>query len=110
MKSTQDINGQYAQLCMKLGDLLLNREKLDARVAEVKAEIEVLNKALPVAEKIERQLNLDVQAQQDSAIRASQQPGFPQPPEAPQVVDVLPEPTQIKTAKAGKKKKEEARV
>lgn len=60
MKSTQNINGQYAQLCMKLGDLLLNKEKIDQRIAALKTEIDVLNAALPVVEGIERQLNLSV--------------------------------------------------
>lgn len=105
MKSTQDINGQYAQLCMKLGDLLLNREKLDARVKEIKEEIEILNKALPVAEKVEKQLNLDLQererAQQSSAEanRAAEAPA-----QVVQFLDALSSPP-AKTVKASKKKK-----
>jgi hypothetical protein len=60
MKAKKNINDQYANLCAQLGDLLMNKEKVDVRIADIKSQIEVLNKALPVAEEIERQLEVEL--------------------------------------------------
>jgi hypothetical protein len=61
MKTTKNINNQYANLCMKLGDQVLKKEQAEAAIAEIRAEIEVLNKALPVAEEAERQAEKEAQ-------------------------------------------------
>lgn len=38
-----EIQQRYGTLCARLGDLVLNKEKIDAQILQIKAEIEALN-------------------------------------------------------------------
>lgn len=53
MKSREHLNKLYAAKCEQLGDLILNREKIDTRIKDLKSEIEVLNSSLPIMESLE---------------------------------------------------------
>lgn len=45
------LNEQYGTLCAQLGDLILNKEKLEQRIAAIKAQIELLNQ-IAAAQKV----------------------------------------------------------
>lgn len=59
MKARDILNHKYALKCQELADLMLNKEKIEAKIQKLKADIEVLNSSLPVCEEVEKFLKQD---------------------------------------------------
>lgn len=60
MLANEILNKRYAKLCESLGDLEMNRDKLNARISEVKREILAVESMLPLAERIELEVRESV--------------------------------------------------
>lgn len=56
MTAQEMLNGKYQTLATKLGDLCLQRDRADAQIVKVKAEIDIIEACVPICNQIEMQV------------------------------------------------------